>query len=560
MKKLCHLSNNILIVSILLIAFFLPGAFSHCDHLQAHMYTPHEMEALIGSCVDIPCRFQTFPGFDSSKPIYGIWMKNEPVYDVGSSYMIFNSSGSINTYQMEMTGNLRRKNCSTRIPDLTADHADKYYFRVENGDTTATFCEDTFTLTVIDFPRSPSIVVFGSDLKEHQSLTITCSASTTCSRSPPELTWNLKKDSLKQILKKTDGTFAAKLQESITISDKHDGYNISCSATYPVTGGFKQADTVKTLSVSYAPKDTSASISPSGLVSKGSWVELSCSSRANPPITSFTWFKSSKHGAINVSEKQVYGFSATPTEEGDYYCETTNELGSENSTICIEITDPPLTPRINIPAGDLKEHQSVTVTCSASTPCPHSPPELTWNLQKDFLRQTEENTDGTFTTKIQENITLSDTHDGYKIRCSTRNPAARKSNIAEAEVTLNVSYAPRNTSASISPSGLMSEGSWVELSCSSRAKPPPRFTWFKKGLERITKVATGIFHNVQFRKGDQYFCVAANKLGEEKSSPINLRTKGTTRVGAWVFAVAGGVVMVVLCCAVFVIDKWFRRS
>ena len=81
-----------------------------------------------------------------------------------------------------------------------------------------------------------------------------------------------------------------------------------------------------------APKDTSASISPSGLVSAGSWVELSCSSRAKPPA-SFTWFRKSKHGAINVSVGQVYSFNVT--EGGDSYCEATNDLGTQRSAVFI---------------------------------------------------------------------------------------------------------------------------------------------------------------------------------------------------------------------------------
>ncbi|XP_014830190.1 PREDICTED: vascular cell adhesion protein 1-like [Poecilia mexicana] len=118
-------------------------------------------------------------------------------------------------------------------------------------------------------------------------------------------------------------------------SNTHDGYNISCSARYPVIGGTKTAETEVTLNVSYAPKDTSASISPSGLVSAGSWVELSCSSRAKPPPR-FTWFRISRHEAINVSVGQVYNFSAS--EGGEYYCVATNELGNKTSSVILVIT------------------------------------------------------------------------------------------------------------------------------------------------------------------------------------------------------------------------------
>ncbi|KAM9712708.1 uncharacterized protein ACNS7B_023166 isoform 2-T2 [Menidia menidia] len=88
-----------------------------------------------------------------------------------------------------------------------------------------------------------------------------------------------------------------------------------------------------TLSVSYAPKDTSASISPSGLVSAGSWVNLSCSSRAKPPVSSFTWFQSSKGGAVRVAEGHFYRLNVTEmTDTGSYYCVAANVLGNQTSS------------------------------------------------------------------------------------------------------------------------------------------------------------------------------------------------------------------------------------
>lgn len=103
-------------------------------------------------------------------------------------------------------------------------------------------------------------------------------------------------------------------------------------------------------------------------------------------------------------------------------------------------TDSPPSPRIEIP-GDLKEKQSVTITCSASTPCPHSPPKLTWNLQQDALNKIEENTDRTLTTKIQTTVTLSDQHDGYNITCSASYPVneGKEVKTAEERKTLHVS-------------------------------------------------------------------------------------------------------------------------
>ncbi|XP_032406775.1 B-cell receptor CD22-like [Xiphophorus hellerii] len=313
---------------MLLGVFFLPGVVVTTN---LRINASKEMETLSGSCLHIPCTFEAIEGdasFNNSIEIIGIWYKND---HKNVNNLVFDSSKSVNAYPMNITGILKKNDCTTLFSDLNTSHQDKYYFRIENGKFKATADCDPIQIKVKDSAWKPNIAIDLTNLKEHQSVTVTCSAFTPCPHSPPELTWNLQQDSLRQTEKNTDGTFTTKIQENITLSDTHDGYNIRCSARYPVKGGNRTAETEVTLSVSYAPRNTSASISPSGLVSAGSRVELSCSSRAKPPIRSFTWFRISEHGAMNVSVGQDYSFNAT--EGGDYYCEATNDLGNQKSSV-----------------------------------------------------------------------------------------------------------------------------------------------------------------------------------------------------------------------------------
>ncbi|XP_038142650.1 B-cell receptor CD22-like [Cyprinodon tularosa] len=329
------LFENMMAVNMLLSVFILPGIYAYkCNSGQTaflFITTPKPAEALNGSCLHVPCSFRAEKGnnafnneFNSERNTSGAWIIRDK--------QVFNMSHGVHSNRIKITGDLSRKNCTTLFFDIKTSQAGEYYFRIENGNYTATACSQALQIKVKDSPWSPSINIPVGDLKEHQSVTISCSAVTPCPHSPPELTWNLHQDSDRQTEKNPDGIFTTKIQETITLSDTHDGYNISCSARYPVNEGSKTAETDVTLSVSYAPKDTSASISSSGLVSAGSWVELSCSSRAKPPA-SFTWFRNSKHGAINVSVGQVYSF--TVTEGGEYHCEATNDLGNQRSSVLL---------------------------------------------------------------------------------------------------------------------------------------------------------------------------------------------------------------------------------
>ncbi|XP_008394380.2 sialic acid-binding Ig-like lectin 12, partial [Poecilia reticulata] len=198
MRVYQSLTENMVTVNMLLSVFFLPGALADYCYGQTpglNITTPNNLDALTGSCLQIPCSYEAdHPKYDSSKTIYGVWMKGGVNVWANPSPVIFHSSGSINNYSLDIIGNLKESNCSTLFPNLTTNHIDKYFFRVENGDYRATACADPLQITVKDSPWSPSINV-PSDLKEHQSVTVTCSAFTPCPNSPPELTWNLQQDS-----------------------------------------------------------------------------------------------------------------------------------------------------------------------------------------------------------------------------------------------------------------------------------------------------------------------------------------------------------------------------
>ncbi|CAI5673590.1 unnamed protein product [Oreochromis niloticus] len=315
-------------VSILLTVFFVSGALAgYADWINLYMTAPKQLEALSGSCLHIQCNFRPKDEqkFNRKRKIFGVWIKNNGDFGKYPNNVIFNSSGAVSIYPMSITGNLSQRNCTTLFSNLTTTYTDKYFFRVESETFKGTAQHDPLQITVRDSPWRPNITIPG-DLKEKESVTITCSALTPCPHSPPQLTWNLQQDSHNKIEQNTDGSFTTKIQQTITLSDTDDGKKISCSARYPVNqGNNKTAETEETLSVSYAPKDTSASISPSGLVSAGSWVKLTCSSRAKPPVSSFTWFKKSRDGAVKVSEGEIYSFNVT--DGGVYYCVATNDLG-----------------------------------------------------------------------------------------------------------------------------------------------------------------------------------------------------------------------------------------
>ncbi|XP_073698610.1 B-cell receptor CD22-like [Garra rufa] len=88
-------------------------------------------------------------------------------------------------------------------------------------------------------------------------------------------------------------------------------------------------------------------------------------------------------------------------------------------------------------------------------------------------------------------------------------------------VYLNVTYAPKSVSVSISPSGEIVEGDSVTLICSSDSNPPAEISWFKG--RRF--VGSGRIYNISKISSDhsgEYKCKTINEHGEKYSYIVSL--------------------------------------
>ncbi|PWA25702.1 hypothetical protein CCH79_00001326 [Gambusia affinis] len=244
---------TVLTVNLLLSVSFLSGRLTGCEEDKGLIFTaPREIEALSGACLQIPCSFTVKPQhkFNPGRKTFGVWLKSGAPFLNSPENVVYNSSQLKNKYDMSITGNLTEKNCTTVFYNINSAQADKYFFRIENGPfKISAFCK-AVNVNVRDSAWRPRIEISG-DMKEMNSVNITCSALTPCPQSPPTLTWNLESDHSRLTEKNTDGTFTAKIQKNITLSDTHDGFNITCFVMYPVDGGkYKFAKAEETLSVS----------------------------------------------------------------------------------------------------------------------------------------------------------------------------------------------------------------------------------------------------------------------------------------------------------------------
>ncbi|KAL6481960.1 hypothetical protein MHYP_G00100400 [Metynnis hypsauchen] len=88
-------------------------------------------------------------------------------------------------------------------------------------------------------------------------------------------------------------------------------------------------------------------------------------------------------------------------------------------------------------------------------------------------------------------------------------------------VTLIVRYGPKSISVSISPSGVMVEGSSVTLTCSSDGNPPVEYNWIK-GTSLLGKGETYTMKKISSVDSGEYKCMSRNEHGYKYSAARTL--------------------------------------
>ncbi|XP_064805695.1 B-cell receptor CD22-like isoform X3 [Oncorhynchus masou masou] len=224
----------------------------------------------------------------------------------------------------------------------------------------------------------------------------------------------------------------------------------------------------------------------------------------------------------------------------------------------------PSSPIITV-SGEVKEGVPVSLNCSAVAPCPEHPPELTWTLRTQFTtgNQLQKNPNQTKSVLSMVTFTPSYLHHEQNITCTAVYPVGTSNKTTEHNMMLNVSFSPKNTSASISPADPVLVGSCVNLTCSSTANPPvTNFTWFKISEGKTTMVASGLSYtlNVTVGNGGLYYCEGRNSHGCGKSNEVQLAIKGQEEtVNTMASGIAAGTLGALLLISLISLFVWRRN-
>ncbi|XP_056622968.1 B-cell receptor CD22-like [Triplophysa dalaica] len=345
-------------------------------------------------------------------------------------------------------------------------------------------------------------------VKEGDSVTLTC--KTTC-RLTEETTfiWYRNTQTL------TEHTVKGFHLQSVS---RHDSGLYRCA----IRGSEHLSSPGVYLNLEYAPRNVSVSISSSGVIVEGDSVNLTCSSESNPPVHIYSWFK----GGKLVGSGNIYSItSVRSNHSGKYKCKTRNKHGLKYSeAVIMDVMYAPRNVSVSISSsGVIVEGDSVTLTCSSES----NPPVHIYSWFKGGKLVGSGN--------IYRISNIRSDHSG-EYKCKTRNKHGLKYSEA---VIMDVMYAPRNVSVSISSSGVIVEGDSVTLTCSSESNPPVHiYSWFKENqTSSVGSGQTFSITNINSSLSGWFYCVAQNKHGSQRSAAVSLTITGVK--GSVLYTVSG---------------------
>uniref|UniRef100_A0A671TEA0 Ig-like domain-containing protein n=1 Tax=Sparus aurata TaxID=8175 RepID=A0A671TEA0_SPAAU len=170
----------------------------------------------------------------------------------------------------------------------------------------------------------------------------------------------------------------------------------------------------------------------------------------------------------------------------------------------------PKLPSVSVsPSAEIVEGSSVTLTCSSDA---NPAAKYTWykkNGDPDLHPLSKE------PQLVFSSIQSSDSGEYY---CTAENELGRRTS---EYIYINVTYAPKLPSVSVSPSGEIMEGSSVTLTCSSDANPAANYTWYKENQTLIQTPGVKLhFPSISSEDRRIYHCKSENQNGQIYSSSL----------------------------------------
>ncbi|CAL8286747.1 unnamed protein product [Merluccius merluccius] len=488
-----------------------------------------KVEALVTSCVVIPCSFTHPETALSRSKLLGSWFleknQEEFVYHEQTVKIIPNFR-----HRTELALQLEEGNCTLKITDVKNHDSGPFCFRVEMVDDDRqqhSFLKNCAHLIMLEKPRKPKLS-HPETATQGQPYAVTCSVTHTCPAHRPTLTWSRSHTHGPPIeIHKDNGHGTWEMQSILTFlpEEKDDHTELSCTAAF--NGGKTSSVALKLYVKRFLLWGCESWVVriPSHIQSlRGSCLVIPCSYSYEdyPPQDPdrVVWYQYVSRGYPLVFDNtrgreviQKFKGKTSRVRSGKRDCSlqiqpVANDHHMEKiypwvdpdhvgyrtykfyeSTVTIHVHDKAEKPVIEF-FGDLTVGQLLAVRCSVVHSCSSFPPTLTLSIKPQEKRLTHDSlSDGSTRTTLAAKFLVDTDH--QKVSCSVRHSGGLQAEATES-FQAKCSYQPLRIS-----SQMFLEGKASQVTCTAEytcQKNTPTFSWNYREMparSEVTPVAAG---------------------------------------------------------------------